>query len=280
MNIKEAIEHCWDRKDYPEVFRDDAGLDISIPGFITRGSWIRNNSPRTVTLDVTTYRGVSWNAVHYYGNIIIDGVSFSPEDSPNTYTMCTETYEADEITLVLIDYQKLTTDAWFDYNVQKICSVAASMATLIFNRRFQEQIVELSYNGKLDDDELTSSYKRSLKTGAMFDARCFNIPKEEVTNCILWRQQDATRNSISSAGQAHFSHKQLEGLNSNQIQELLFQEKGINWNDYPTKFKRGSCCIKKYHQTMNQTLRSYWFIDNEIPIFKGEDREYIEKLIA
>lgn len=60
MNIKEAIEHCWDRKDYPEVFRDDAGLDISIPGFITRGSWIRNNSPRTVTLDVTTYRGVSW----------------------------------------------------------------------------------------------------------------------------------------------------------------------------------------------------------------------------
>jgi tRNA(His) 5'-end guanylyltransferase len=188
--------------------------------------------------------------------------------------------QSDEITLVLIDYQKLTTDAWFDYNVQKICSVAASMATLIFNRRFQEQIVELSYNGKLDDDELTSSYKRSLKTGAMFDARCFNIPKEEVTNCILWRQQDATRNSISSAGQAHFSHKQLEGLNSNQIQELLFQEKGINWNDYPTKFKRGSCCIKKYHQTMNQTLRSYWFIDNEIPIFKGEDREYIEKLIA
>lgn len=50
----------------------------------------------TVTLDVTTYRGVSWNAVHYYGNIIIDGVSFSPEDSPNTYTMCTETYEAEE----------------------------------------------------------------------------------------------------------------------------------------------------------------------------------------
>lgn len=187
--------------------------------------------------------------------------------------------QSDEITLVLIDYQKLTTDAWFDYNVQKMCSVAASMATLVFNRRFQEQIVELSYNGKLDD-ELTSSYKRSLKTGAMFDARCFNIPKEEVTNCILWRQQDATRNSISSAGQAHFSHKQLEGLNSNQIQELLFQEKGINWNDYPTKFKRGSCCIKKYHQTMNQTLRSYWFIDNEIPIFKGEDREYIEKLIA
>lgn len=96
---------------------------------------------------------------------------------------------------------------------------------------------------------------------------------------FLRRQQDATRNSIQSVGQAYFSHKQLEGLNTNQIQELLFQEKGINWNDYPTKFRRGSCCIKKYHQTMNQTLRGYWYIDDEIPIFTGEGRDYIEKLI-
>ena len=178
--------------------------------------------------------------------------------------------QSDEITLVLIDYQKFTTDAWFDYNIQKICSVAASMATLIFNRRFQEQIVELSYNGKLYDNELNSSYKRSLKNGAIFDARCFNIPKEEVTNCILWRQKDAIRNSISSAGQVHFSHKQLEGLNSNQIQELLFQKKGINWNDYPTKFKRGSCCVK---------IDGKWIIDNEIPEFINEGRNYIENLI-
>ena len=187
--------------------------------------------------------------------------------------------QSDEITLVLIDYQKLTTDAWFDYNVQKVCSIAASMATLAFNRAFSSILNESTYSGKISSDDLISIYKKAIKAGAMFDARCFNIPKEEVTNCILWRQQDATRNSIQSVGQAYFSHKQLEGLNTNQIQELLFQEKGINWNDYPTKFRRGSCCIKKYHQTMNQTLRGYWYIDDEIPIFTGEGRDYIEKLI-
>lgn len=96
MDIKEAIEHCWDRKDYPEVFRDNAGLDISIPGFITRGSWVRNNSPRTVTLEITTYCGTSWNAIHYYGNIKVEGVRFSKEDSPNTLTMCRETFDAEE----------------------------------------------------------------------------------------------------------------------------------------------------------------------------------------
>lgn len=184
--------------------------------------------------------------------------------------------QSDEITLVLIDYQNLTSEAWFDYEVQKVCSVSASMATFAFNRNFAK-LAMLSHEKEV---ERANAYAEASLKGAFFDARCFNIPKEEVTNCILWRQQDATRNSISSAGRAYFSHKQIEGLNSNQIQELLFKEKGINWNDYPTEFKRGSCCIKKYHQTMNQTLRSYWFIDNEIPIFRGEDREYIEKLVA
>lgn len=131
---------------------------------------------------------------------------------------------------------------------------------LAFNRTFSSILNESTYFGKISSDDLISIYKKAIKAGAMFDARCFNIPKEEVTNCILWRQQDATRNSISSAGQANFSHKQLEGLNSNQIQELLFQEKGINWNDYPTKFKRGELLYKEVssdHEPNSKELLVY-----------------------
>lgn len=114
-DIKEAIEHCWDRKDYPEVFRDDAGLDISIPGFITRGSWIRNNSPRTVTLDVTTYRGVSWNAVHYYGNIIIDGVSFSPAQ---ILTLCVRKHMRLKRKILQLLYKEISSD--YESNFKKL----------------------------------------------------------------------------------------------------------------------------------------------------------------
>lgn len=183
--------------------------------------------------------------------------------------------QSDEITLVLIDYQNLNSDAWFDYEVQKLCSVSASMATFAFNRNFA-RLAALEPEKKTKQ---TNAYTEVASKGAFFDARCFNIPKEEVTNCLLWRQQDATRNSIHMTGRAYFSHKQIEGLNSNDIQNLLFQEKGINWNDLPTTLKRGSCCIKKYRQTMNQTLRGYWCIDDEIPIFKDEGRDYIEKLL-
>lgn len=178
--------------------------------------------------------------------------------------------QSDEITLVLVDYNKLDTDAWFDYGVQKLCSVSASMATLAFNRSLFNHFNEFIYNLEEFNDNLITAYKKAIKTGAMFDARCFNVPVEEVTNCILWRQQDATRNSIQAVGQANFSHKELQGLSTNQIQELLFSKKEINWNNFPTHLKRGSCCIKK---------EDGWYIDEEIPIFKGEGREYIEKLI-
>lgn len=179
--------------------------------------------------------------------------------------------QSDEITLVLTDYTNLETSAWFNYDVQKICSVSASMATLIFNEYFSRQclLYLADYSAGINN-----AHSRAMSVGALFDARCFNIPKEEVTNCILWRQQDATRNSINTVAQANFPHKELQGLNVNQIQDKLFKEKNINWDNLPICLKRGSCCVKREVNGI-----STWVIDNYIPIFKGEDRNYIEELI-
>ena len=202
--------------------------------------------------------------------------------------------QSDEITLILVDYKKFTSSAWFDYEVQKVCSIAASMATIAFNKYFSENINseycvfddELLDNGDFNPnykneyliDLYTTHIKASYK-GAMFDTRCFNIPKEEVANLIYWRQLDATRNSIQMVGQANFSHKELQNKSCNQIQDMLMIQKSINWNDLPVHQKRGSCCIKKEEYCCNNSLRSTWVIDNNIPIFKGDDRKYIEHLI-
>ena len=133
--------------------------------------------------------------------------------------------QSDEITLILVDYKKLNSSAWFDYEVQKMCSIAASMATMAFNNFFKEGITKENsaftdewsdngdFNPKYKDEELNKlwiTHKRASEKGAMFDARCFNIPKEEVTNLIYWRQLDASRNSIQMVGQANFSHKELQ----------------------------------------------------------------------
>jgi len=192
--------------------------------------------------------------------------------------------QSDEITLVLVDYKKLNSSAWFDYEIQKMCSIAASMATMAFNRIFND-FASTYWNEMYEYDEYIEALQRAVEKGAMFDARVFNIPKEEVTNCVYWRQLDASRNSIQMVGQANFSHKELQNKSCNDIQDMLMTQKGINWNDFPTYQKRGSCCIKESYidaspnSTDSQTVRTRWIIDTEIPIFRNEGREYIEKLI-
>lgn len=204
--------------------------------------------------------------------------------------------QSDEITLVLIDYKRLDSCAWFDYNIQKMASIAASMATMAFNKFFKVAIDEYFTSNKLVtvltkadldyNNELTRYYSvldKAINNGAMFDARCFNIPKDEVCNCILWRQNDATRNSIEMVGHANFSQKQLHQKSCNEIQDMLMVQRGINWNNFPVNLKRGSCCIREQYSIEGSdgkpVVRSKWTIDNNIPIFKGEGREYIEKLI-
>lgn len=151
--------------------------------------------------------------------------------------------QSDEISILLTDFDSLTTDAWFGGNIQKMASVSASIATAKFN--------ELR-PGKI----------------ALFDSRAFNISaKAEVGNYFIWRQQDTTRNSISSVAQSLYSHKELHGKNTTEMQEMIFK-KGINWNDYDPKLKRGRLIVKEEY-AKDDFIRTRW-VSIEPPIFTQE----------
>lgn len=148
--------------------------------------------------------------------------------------------QSDEISLLLTDFDDTLTCAWFDGNIQKICSVSASMATAVFNRRRPE---------------------RDL---ANFDSRVWSLSDPwEVYNTFLWRQQDATRNSIQMVARAFASHKECENKDQNELQELIFQ-KGQNYNDYDVHLKRGTFIFKDVRD---------WIVDFEMPIL-SKDRDY------
>ena len=159
--------------------------------------------------------------------------------------------QSDEISILLTDFEGLTTDAWFDGNIQKMASISASLATAKFNELRPNKI-------------------------ALFDGRVFTIPSDiEVENYFIWRQQDATRNSISSVAQSMFSHRELENKNTDQMQEMCFQ-KGVNWNDFSAKLKRGRLIVKQDYEKEGAT-RSKW-VSVEPPIFTQE-REMLKVLI-
>ena len=156
--------------------------------------------------------------------------------------------QSDEISLLLTDFNNDQTQAWFDGNLQKIASVSASMATAYFNSM--------------------SNICDRVKKIAMFDSRVFTMSDAvEVENYFIWRQKDATRNSIQMVAQSLYSQKELQGVSTKDLQEKIFQ-KGINWNDYNAGFKRGRVALK----------RDLEYIVENPPIFT-EDREYLKNLI-
>lgn len=177
--------------------------------------------------------------------------------------------QSDEITLVLIDYKELESCAWYDNQVQKMCSVAASLATNAFNKFIFDEI----HNLKEAKTEKEIAKRRLLLNSIFkgsFDARAFNLPAHEVTNNLIWRQQDATRNSINSLAQSLFSHKELQGINSKDVQSKMLTEKNVNWNDLSTPEKRGTA--------VRRDEEGKWYIDYEMPILT-DDRDYIDKLV-
>jgi tRNA(His) 5'-end guanylyltransferase len=194
--------------------------------------------------------------------------------------------QSDEISILMTDFATHQTDAWFDGNIQKIVSIAASMATAKFN---QQRLVRcndlemsrafgfLSEVGENADKNIYGkviNYILSKKL-AEFDARTFTIPsKTEVMNYFIWRQQDTVRNSISSVAQSLYSSKKLHGKNMSEQQDMIF-EKGINWNDFDNTVKRGRFVFKEKYEITSELKdsgkveRSRW-VTRGCPTFSKE----------
>ena len=190
--------------------------------------------------------------------------------------------QSDEISLLLVQ-TKEESQPWFDNNIQKIVSVSASMATLYFNKNFEKRVFELMENYAKDKSDYTEEELKYIDKldskiyTAMFDSRVFVIPKEEVNNYFYWRQLDATRNSILSLAQSLYSDKEIHGIKCDALQDKMFTEKNVNWNDLSTVKKRGTCAIRKEVE-VNGVVRNKWFIDEDIPIFT-QDKTYINGII-
>lgn len=231
---------------------------------------LTKRTPVIIRLDGVAFHTLTKKFERPFDNLFIDTMQKTTRELCKSIQGCVLGYtQSDEITLVLVDYQTLDTQCWFDNEVLKLTSVSASIATRCFNKFFKENVEALKNSGKPIQAYLTN--EGELEEG-VFDSRCFNIPKEEVTNAIYYRQQDCKRNSILSFGQSLYSHKQLMNLKCPAIVEKCRDEKGKDWDALPTYKKLGTC-IKK------SDITGRWIIDTDIPLFVGENRHYIDDLV-
>lgn len=284
--------------------RDDLGTRMKVFYENIPKTRLMRRTPVAIRLDGKAFHTFTKGFQKPFDFVLMDAMQKTMKYLCENIQGCVFGYtQSDEITLILVDYQKFTSDAWFDYEVQKLTSVSASMATMAFNKYFSENVEDvIKYNSTHDSlverkEGLLDNYISAVEKGACFDARCFNIPKEEVTNLIYWRQLDATRNSIQMVGQANFSHDELQNKTCDMIQDMLMTKYGINWNNFTIPCKRGTACIrvgakvteniKREPQPFGEDKitttvieeRPIWIIDRNMPILKGEDRKYVDDLI-
>lgn len=217
--------------------------------------------------------------------------------------------QSDEITIVCKYTDRIKSQAWFNGRLRKIETIAASKATKWFNKIFSEKVTELRNefwlkirNGayelyaevfnaesqekadKLAEKIANNAVKEKTnfdlyvrKAGlAEFDARAFNIPEWDCINNVIWRQQDATRNSIEAVGHANFSTKELHKVNCDGIKEMLLKQKNINWeSDFTPYQKYGAFCykIQETRTIKGETVeRTLWYCNPYEEYIITEDR--------
>lgn len=202
-------------------------------------SYLTRRVPVVIRIDGKAFHSLTAVAFgkHYNERFVFDMARMAVEVQ-KAIQGCSLAYgQSDEVSFLLTDYRTIKTDAWFDYNIAKMCSVAASHASSL----------------------LSIWWNRIV----MFDARAFNVPQDEVCNYFHYRQRDATRNAISMLGQEYFSHKFLINKSAKEVQAMLFEKHGINFNDLPVIRKRGYASV-------------HGLLDTQIPEFSN-DRDYIDR---
>ncbi len=233
---------------------------------------LMRRTPVAIRIDGKAFHTFTRGLKKPFDDILIDVMQETTKYLCENIQGCKFGYtQSDEITLILVDYEKLNSSAWFDYEIQKLCSISASMATMIFNRLFERAYLKnLGVTHNPEDVAYLDTLKKCVKKGAMFDARCFNIPKEEVTNLVYWRQLDAERNAVQMVGRAYYSQKELHGLSCKQIKDKLFDEKNIVWDTVQNHLRHGTAVVYR---------NGVWVIDKDMPMLKGENRAYLNERI-
>lgn len=232
-----------------------------------------NRLPLIIRIDGRAFHNFTKSFFRPFDDVLIMSMQQTAMYLCQNITNCKIAYtQSDEISLLLIDYERNETQPWLNNKIQKLVSISASMATMSFNKVFANNV--MSFNNALHKntaDRLIGAevYNQALRQGAMFDARAFILPKEEVCNYFIYRQLDATRNSIQMMARSLYSHSEVEGKKCNELQEMMFKDHSINYNSLNTMYKRGSCVVKS---------DAGWMIDRDIPVFT-KDREYIDKIV-
>ena len=278
-----------------------------------------NNVPIIVRIDGKNFSTYTKNFNKPFDDIVTFAMVHTMKYLCANISNCRFGYtQSDEITLVLFEktlfdkendykdifiktpYESFEKSVPFNNRAMKSNSLFASMATMVFNRYFKiaaHMVFCSEINGSEilpEEREMWDNNKDELRKwtcrdnyqtyvnkfdSAMFDSRMFVVPTFDIINNIIFRQEDAIKNSISAYARCYI--KDTDGKNGLQLQEEL-KELGLPWDELPLFEQHGTCCYKEnvvMFRNGKPFSREKWVIDKEMPIIKDNKEWFLEKIL-
>lgn len=177
----------------------------------------------------------------------------------------------DEITVVVVDYNKATSTAWLDYDIESVSSAAASIAAVAFTKYMEEHV-----NMVKDKGVDISKYQSCLQQYVSFTTKCFNVPDDRICDMLLLKQLLNRRNSIQIFGHQYLSRNRQLGMCNEDIIDTVNEEFGEDWNMLSNTYKLGCGCTKGPNPF---TTRRKWRIVKDLPLLRDENKWHIESII-
>lgn len=254
----------------------------------TSFNFLKRNMPAVICISGEDYRKFTEKFQKPYDSIFLSSMqntlAYLCEQVPGCIIGYTKEFD---MTIIFDSPSNIETPSWYNYDTNKITTLTASMATLKFNKTFEKNAKSYVMSGNNFDETrkftAMQGYVSAIESGALFTSKCFNIQTDQIAEYLFLQQKQTIDNAVQDMGLLYFKENELADKSSSDIQFMVFDKANVNFDSYPSEFKRGVACVKNTYRDgeLISPLKEAgaWVIDKHMPLLKPGNRAYIEDVL-
>lgn len=251
-------------------------------------NFLKRNLPAVILISGEEYQKFTEKFQKPYDSIFLSSMQNTLVYMCSQIPGCIMGYTKEfDMTIIFNSPSNIETPSWYNFDINKITTLTASMATLKFNKTFEKSAKTYVMSGNNFDETrkftAMQGYVSAIEEGALFTSKTFNIQPDQIADYLFLQQKQTIDNAVHEMGLEYFKEAELADKSSSDIQFMVFDKSGINFDSYPSEFKRGTACVKntiKDGELISPLKEAgAWVIDKHMPLLKPGSRSYIEEVL-
>lgn len=252
-------------------------------------NFLKRNETAAIIINGENYKEYSEKFQKPYDNIFISSMNKALIHMCSQIPTCLFGYTSCfDMAIFFSSPETFEQTSWFNYDTNRIATYASSVVTFEYNKVFEKTAKSYVMSGKNFDETrkftAMQGYVSAIDAGAFFTAKCFNIKKDQIIDYIYLLQKQTIQDAVHEMGRIYFNDNELAGKTSSEIQLMVFDKAGLNFDSYPDPFKHGSFCVRNFEHNgeliVPEAEEGEFVIDESSPLLKPDSKTYIEKILG